>query len=160
MFGFLDGISPWAWIGFGFLLGILELLLASAILVWPAVAAMIVGILCFVLPEWLNSGFNQTVLFVVLAGVVVIVAEFVIPSSKRRVILNDPARRHIGKVGTVVSLDGTEGIALLDGVRWHFHLKPDEEAREAADTPLEKVRVQDSSGTTLIVTPIISDQRP
>ncbi|MCY4446523.1 MAG: hypothetical protein OXC02_08710 [Rhodobacteraceae bacterium] len=156
MLTFLDGLTPWMWIGWAFLIGILELSIPSTIFVWPALAALIVGILSFLLPGLFASGFYQIILFVVLSIVIAIVGRLLISvfgkggSGSSKVILNDPLQRNIGKIGTVASIDGTEGIAIIDGVRWHFRLNSNFDPQ----LPVSKIKIVAVNQSTLIADPV------
>ncbi len=121
----LTELSPWVWISLGFLLGIVELLVTTTIFIWPALAALLVGIAMFMT----NLNFIvQILLFLILTVVVALVGRYLLPKfekifgGKNRSILNDPTRRNIGEIGTVISLDENEGIGVFGGVRWHFQL--------------------------------------
>ena len=156
MFALLDNTTPWIWIGLGFLLGILELVLPSTIFLWPALAALLVGLTAFLVPELLSSGLSQVLYFVFLSVLSVIAGRtFMIFYRKKNkgqdeTVLNDPLQRNIGKTGTVYSFEDQEGIVLIDGIRWNFRLK------DGSQNPitLKKIKILEVKGSTLIGEPI------
>lgn len=154
MLELLTDLSPWVWITLGFLLGIVELLLPTTIFIWPALAAILVGVVLFLsnLLFW-----YQILLFLVLTVITTLLGRYFYPKfekvfgRKNQSVLNNPSKRNIGKVGTVVSLEEDEGIGLFEGVRWHFRLRED---TIPAKGSVKKVKVVDSDGYLLIVEPL------
>lgn len=68
MMGFLLSLAYWHWFVLAGLLLIGEMALPSAILLWPGVAAVVIGMLTFVIPlPWLMSVPMWAVLSIVLA---------------------------------------------------------------------------------------------
>lgn len=149
MFSLLDGISPFYWIAFALLLGAAVMVTSIDLFLWPAMAALVVGILLFSAPEL--SGQTQILAFAVLSVCAVLAARAIMPrfgqSGKPGAALNDPAERMVGRQATVIEASGTEGKVTIDQVRWHAKWK----TGTAKDADL--VRVVDYQGTTLIVIP-------
>ena len=156
----LTELSPWVWISLGFLLGIIELLVTTTIFIWPALAALLVGIVMFMTHL---DFIAQILLFLILTVIVALVGRYLLPKfekifgGKNRSILNDPTRRNIGEIGTVISLDENEGIGVFGGVRWHFRLQ---EGVSVDNETIKKVKVVDSTDSLLIVRPLVNQDAP
>ena len=149
VFSLLDGISPYYWIAFALLLGAAVMVTSIDLFLWPAIAALIVGIVLFWTPEL--SGQTQIVVFAMLSVCAVLGARAIMPrfgqKGKPGAALNDPAERMVGRQASVIEDRGTEGKVTIDQVRWHASWK----TGAAKDSDL--VRVVDYQGTTLIVIP-------
>ena len=61
----LDGLNPWKWLIIAMLLLVTEMLTGSLFLLWPAIAAVIVGVVIFLLPLGWEM---QLVLFALISG--------------------------------------------------------------------------------------------
>ncbi len=149
VFSLLDGISPFYWIAFAFLLGAAVMVTSVDLFLWSAIAALVVGIGLLWAPEL--SGQSQVLAFAVLSVCAVFAARAVMPRFGQKgnpgTALNDPAERTVGRQATVIEARGTEGKVTIDQVRWHAKWK----TGTAKDANL--VRVVDYQGTTLIVIP-------
>ncbi len=156
----LTELSPWVWISVGFLLGIVELLVTTTIFIWPALAAFLVGIAMFMTHL---DFITQILLFLILTVVAALAGRYLLPKfekisgGRNRSILNDPTRRNIGEIGTVISLDENGGIGVFGGVRWHFRLQ---EGVSVDDKSIKKVKVVDSTDSLLIVQPFANQDAP
>jgi len=156
----LTELFPWVWISVGFLLGIVELLVTTTIFIWPALAAFLVGIAMFMTHL---DFITQILLFLILTVVVALAGRYLLPKfekisgGRNRSILNDPTRRNIGEIGTVISLDENGGIGVFGGVRWHFRLQ---EGVSVDDKSIKKVKVVDSTDSLLIVQPFANQDAP
>jgi len=156
----LTELSPWIWISVGFLLGIVELLVTTTIFIWPALAAFLVGIAMFMTHL---DFITQILLFLILTVVAALAGRYLLPKfekisgGRNRSILNDPTRRNIGEIGTVISLDENGGIGVFGGVRWHFRLQ---EGVSVDDKSIKKVKVVDSTDSLLIVQPFANQDAP
>ncbi|MCY4185104.1 MAG: NfeD family protein [Rhodobacteraceae bacterium] len=156
----LTELSPWGWISVGFLLGIVELLVTTTIFIWPALAAFLVGIAMFMMHL---DFITQILLFLILTVVAALAGRYLLPKfekisgGRNRSILNDPTRRNIGEIGTVISLDENGGIGVFGGVRWHFRLQ---EGVSVDDKSIKKVKVVDSTDSLLIVQPFANQDAP
>lgn len=116
----LENIVYWHWMVLGLALIILEVLLPSAIFLWPGVAALIVGILFFVFP--VMSATMQLALFAVFAVIAALgwqlyrknnPAETPIPSMNNRGM--QYVGRHFTLPENVVNGVGTLNV---DDTRW------------------------------------------
>lgn len=152
LFGFLGGISPWWWIAFAILLGIVEVLTFSFFLIWPALAAVAVGVILWIVPDL--AGTWQVLIFAVLSGLFTLAGRdwaVGVAASEKPSGLNDRAAALIGRQAVVVSgFDaGQSGTVEAGGVRWRAELAEAGAAPEAGRI----VDVTGSDGMTLIVRP-------
>ena len=67
IFQFLSGISPWWWVAIALALAIVEVLTFSFFLIWPALAALAVAVLMWIMPDM--SGSAQLLWFAIMAVV-------------------------------------------------------------------------------------------
>ena len=137
----------WAWLVFAALLGIAEVMIPGVFLIWLAGAAIITGLLTWVLPIGLPV---QIVIFAVLA----IVAVFAGRNYLRRnpVAAADPNmnRRGARLVGeTVVVTQAIEG-----GTGRVHHGDSEWLARGPDAVPGTRMRIAGSDGAVLIVEPV------
>lgn len=120
MLSLLDGLSPFHWISVALLLGGAVMLLSVDMLLWPAVASLVIGLLLFFIPDL--SGEMQILLFALLSVSAVIIVRFFLPrfgsSKKVGATLNDPLTRLQGRVGTLTDVSGHQGQVEIDGVKW------------------------------------------
>jgi inner membrane protein len=141
----LNTLEPhWLWILVGVLLGAAEIIVPGFFLIWFAVAAIVTGILAFLLPI---SGAVQIAVFAVLAVATVYAgrrwfASNPILSSDPQ--LNDRGARLTGEIVTVVeAIDhGTGRVKVGDSV-WG--------ARGADASVGDRVRVTGADGAVLLV---------
>ncbi len=141
----LNALEPhWLWILVGVLLGAAEIIVPGFFLIWFAVAAIVTGILAFLLPI---SGAVQIAVFAVLAVATVyfgrrwFASNPIISSDPN---LNDRGARLTGEIVTVVeAIDhGTGRVKVGDSV-WS--------ARGADAGVGDKVRVTGADGAVLLV---------
>lgn len=76
LFTFLTDISPWWWIAFGIALGVVEMATMSFFLIWPALAAIAVGLFLIVAPS--TSGEIQIAVFAILAVVLTFAGRYLL----------------------------------------------------------------------------------
>ncbi|MCY3878447.1 MAG: NfeD family protein [Rhodobacteraceae bacterium] len=144
MFEFLDHAHPLIWVAVALLLGTLFLATAIELLLWPACAALAVGLLLYAFPEL--AGAHQLLLFVLLSVCSVFVARYLLPHrTDGSASLNAPGNRMIGRQAKVVEANGFEGQVTIDSVHWHAKW------REGRAVEGESVTVVGHEGTTLIV---------
>jgi inner membrane protein len=145
MIAFLEGLKFWHWFGLGFALGILELLIPGAAMVWLGVGALVIGVLVFAIPSMPWS--LQLILFVVAS----FAAIFAWRNYKRRSpdvsdqpALNQRGAQYVGSVYSVVEPieRGRGKIRVGDGV-WN--------ARGPDAVVGARVRVAGVDGTDLLV---------
>lgn len=82
---FLSGLGIWNWLVFGLVLLILEILAPGIFFIWFGLAALITGVLAFLLGSIADFGWQlQIVLFLVFAVVFALVGRRVFGSSGRQ----------------------------------------------------------------------------
>ena len=119
IFGFLEGLSPWYWVAFAFVLGAIEMATMSFFLIWPALAALVMA--------WIVSGFDpsgaaQVALYAALSVGLTLVGRAFLQrfsdQSDAAGALNSRAAAMVGRKATVLAYKGGEGTVEIDGVRW------------------------------------------
>lgn len=94
----LEGLNPWKWLIIGVLLLVAEMLTGSLFLLWPAIAAVIVGIIIFLLPLGWEM---QLVLFTLVSGLGLVWGEMYLrprlATNTAADDLNDRSARMIGQ---------------------------------------------------------------
>jgi membrane protein implicated in regulation of membrane protease activity len=142
---FLEGLKFWHWFVLAFVLGLMELLIPGASMIWLAAGAIVIGLLVLVVPVMPWS--VQLILFLVAS----FAAIYCWSRFKRRSpditdqpALNQRGAQYIGRVYEVVAAieRGQGKIRVADGV-WNVK-GPD----AAAGT---RVRVTGVDGTVLVV---------
>lgn len=118
MNGWLEGIDPhWFWLSIGLALGVFEMLLPGFFLIWLAGAAIITGLVVWVLPI---PFVGQVALFAMLAIGAVFWARRYLkdnPIESTDPLLNQRGSRYIGEVVTLVTAiqDGRGRAKIGDG---------------------------------------------
>lgn len=151
LFGFLDGISPWWWIAFGVVLGVVEMVSFSFFLIWPGLAAVIVGLSLVVFPDM--SGSVQLGLFAVVSIVLTVLGRMYVArfrGESESTGLNERSARMVGRQAIAIgAFAGGEGVVTVGDTRWSARLEPGRpDVPEGA--PL---RVTDVDGMVLVVAP-------
>jgi inner membrane protein len=145
MNGWLEGIDPhWFWLSIGLALGVFEMLLPGFFLIWLAGAAIITGLVVWVLPI---PFVGQVAMFALLAIGAVFWARRYLkdnPIESTDPLLNQRGSRYIGEVVTLVTAiqDGRGRAKIGDG-EWPVR-GPD----AAVGT---RVRVVSAEGGALVV---------
>jgi membrane protein implicated in regulation of membrane protease activity len=140
-------LGTWNWLIFGLLLMGLELMLPGVFLFWVGLAALLVGLLSFVIaPSWQL----QLLMFAVFAAAAVPVWRRVARSnssvSDSNPFLNKRAQAMVGRVFTLEKpiIDGT-GTVRIDDTVWRV---------AGPDTPAgSRVRIVRADGASLTVAP-------
>lgn len=141
----LDGLDPqWSWLILGLVLAIAEMVVPGVFLIWFAAAALIVGLLSFVVPLGLPL---QVALFAVLAVVNAIGSRRWLrghPVISADPLLNQRGQQLVGRKVTVTqAIEGGTGRVRCGDTEW-LAQGPDAAAGD-------KLTVTGSSGSTLIV---------
>lgn len=152
IFEFLTGISPWWWIAGALALGIVEVLSFSFFLIWPALAALVVGISLWIAPEL--SGTMQILIFAVLSVIFTVLGrQYVLnrtPTSETPG-LNRRSAQLVGRNAVVIDgfASGGLGNVEVDGVRWRARMS------EGASRPAtgQTLEIVGSDGMTLVLSP-------
>jgi inner membrane protein len=145
MNGWLEGMDPhWFWLSIGVGLAVLEMLLPGFFLIWLAGAAIVVGLIAWVIPI---PFVGQVALFAVLAIGAVFWARRYLkdnPIESDDPLLNQRGSRYIGEVVTLVAaIEDGRGRAKIGDGEWPVR-GPD----AAAGT---RVRVVSAEGGALVV---------
>ena len=148
-FGFVEQLSPWWWVALALFLGVIEMLTMTAFLLWPALAA-----LCMALLQWMVPGIPgeiQVTLFAALAIAMTILGKRVLLRGENRAQeaspLNQRARRVVGRSGRVIDWRGRVGTVDIEGVQW-------EARRVEGEGPLDigaEIEVTDIDGMVVLV---------
>lgn len=147
---FLEGMNGSRWLMIGFALLILEVLTGTMYMLWIAAAAMIVGVIMFILPvlDWQM----QLLLFSILTAVLMYVGHTYLrpkmqggePSD-----LNDRARSMVGmRVKAVANFDTGRGRVQVGDTQWRASMKTGN--AKAGD----ELKIVSVVGTTLDVEPL------
>ncbi|GLQ24292.1 hypothetical protein GCM10007853_21660 [Algimonas ampicilliniresistens] len=150
MIEILSQLTAWHWLILGVVLLGLELVLGSTYILWPAVSALIVGVLLFIAPMGWEL---QMMLFFLLSITTLVLGR----THLQRLVkggepsdLNDPGQALIGRqVKAVADFTGTEGRVELGDTQWSARL----EVGTAVSTVRagDLLRVESVMGATLIV---------
>jgi len=142
----LESMSGSKWLILGVLLLVLEVVTGTTYILWPAVAALIVGVITFVLPL---SWEMQFLLFFILSAILLVVGhKFVRPQMKggEPSDLNDRARTMVGmRVKAVADFETGLGRVQVGDTQWRASIY---DGNPVAGTELRVISVK---GTTLQV---------
>lgn len=141
----LEAMSGMKWIIIGVLLLILELVTGTTYILWPAVAALAVGVFAFVLPIGWEM---QFLLFFILSTALLVFGHiYVRPRVKggEPSDLNDRARMMVGmRVKAIADFETGQGRVQVGDTQWRARL---DDGSAAAG---EELRVVSVDGTTLV----------
>ena len=146
----LESMSGTKWIVLGVLLLIVEILTGTTYILWPAIAALLVGLFAFLLPFGWEM---QLLLFFIISAVLLVVGhKYVRPRMEggEPSDLNDRARSMIGmRVRAIAPFELGEGRVQVGDTQWR--------ARAGAGNPAanDELVVLSVKGTTLIVEPYV-----
>jgi len=148
---FLESIKAthWGLLGIG-LVG-LELATGTTYILWPALAALAMAVLVFILPL---SWELQFILFFLLSTILLVVGhKFLRPAMKsgEPSDINDPARTMLGRrVVAFTDFDNGHGRVTVGDTQWKASTESDDELAEG-----DKLVITGVVGTTLIVAPAV-----
>jgi len=142
----LESMSGTKWLILGVLLLVLEVVTGTTYILWPAVAALIVGVIVFILPLAWEM---QFLLFFILSAILLVVGhKFVRPKMQggEPSDLNDRARTMVGmRVKAVADFETGLGRVQVGDTQWRASVY---DGNPAAGAELRVVSVK---GTTLQV---------
>lgn len=143
----LNSLDPhWAWLALGVMLGVAEMIVPGVFLIWMAGAAIITGLLAWVVPIGVPI---QIVIFVVLALVSVFVGKRYLrdnPIVAADPMMNRRGSRLVGETAVVVqAIEGGSGRIHHGDSEWL--------ARGPDAAPGTRVRIIGSDGAVLLVEP-------
>ena len=121
IFAFLGDIQPWYWWALAAILISIEILTPTFYFLWPGIAAVLVGMIAFLIPGLSTD--IQILTFAVLAVIATVVWKKYAPSSwtsaEPHPRLNRRAEVNIGRPAkAAVDFAGGQGAVLLDDTRW------------------------------------------
>ena len=143
--GWLESLDPhWTWLAIGLLLAAAEIAVPGVFLIWMAGAALITGLITWLVPIGLPL---QIVIFAVLAIVAVFTGRRYLrsnPVQPADPLMNDRGARAVGEMVVVThAIDGGTGRVRLGDSEW-LAKGPDAE-------PGSRMRVAGHEGAVLIV---------
>ncbi|WP_051279255.1 NfeD family protein [Hellea balneolensis] len=142
----LESMTGTKWLILGVLLLVLEVITGTTYILWPAVAALIVGVIVFILPLGWEM---QFLLFFILSAVLLVAGhKYVRPKMKggEPSDLNDRARSMIGmRVKAVADFETGMGRVQVGDTQWRASIT---DGNPSSGTELRVVSVK---GTTLQV---------
>lgn len=151
MFEFLQGISPWYWLSFGIIVGVLEMATMSFFLIWPALAAIVMAGLLWLAPDL--SPAIQITAFAALSIALTLVGRKMImrfgDGGGEETMINNRAGQLIGRTGKVIDTGALEGAVEVDGIRWRATWEQTPNLAEGV-----AIKVDANRGMTLEVSPI------
>lgn len=117
-------VSPWWWVALAILLGAVEMLTPTTVLVWAAAAAAVTAVVLWVMPLGLAV---QIALFAVLSIVFTLAGRSLflrhVPQEDGSH-LNRRAEQVLGREAVVVAFTHSDGQVTIDGVPWPARLEP------------------------------------
>lgn len=152
LFGLLDGISPWWWVAFAILLGAVEMLTISTVLIWSALAALVTALALWIWPGLNTPG--QIALFAVLSIAFSFIGRAFVgrwgEKADDNQQLNQRAAQILGREAVVDSFAGDEGQVTVDGVPWPARL----DLGATVPNPGGRVRIVAVDGIVVRVRPL------
>jgi membrane protein implicated in regulation of membrane protease activity len=144
----LGNLDPhWAWLAIGLILAAAEMAIPGVFLIWLAGAALITGVLTWLLPLTLPL---QVVIFAILAIVAVFSGRRYLrdnPIADADPLMNQRGARLVGETAVVTqAIDGGVGRVRLGDSEWLV--------RGPDTAPGTRVRVTGSDGAVLLVEPV------
>ena len=147
----LEGLSPWWWVAAAFAIGALEMLTGTAVLIWVALASLVMAGVLALFPGM--SGELQTALFAVLSIGLTFAGRWAVNTygdgGEAHDTLNQRSKHLIGRTAKVLDFDAgsNSGAVEIEGMRWR--------AKWASGTSVtgETVRINAAEGMTLTVAP-------
>jgi membrane protein implicated in regulation of membrane protease activity len=143
-------VSPWWWVALAILLGAVEMLTPTTVLVWSAAAALVTALVLWLTPLGLAA---QVALFAVLSIAFTLAGRAVF---QRRApqddgsTLNRRADQVLGREAVVIAFDHGDGQVTVDGVPWPARLDPG----SSVPQPGDRVLVTGADGIVVRVRPL------
>lgn len=145
---FLVGISPWWWVAFALALGAIEMTTMSFFLIWPALAALCLGVLVAISPTL--SGNLQIVVFAALGIAFTFTGRYLMSrygdGANKAPTLNQRGNHFVGRAGKVLEFAAGQGVIEVEGMQWRANWPEGQTAEVGA-----KVRIVKADGMTLYV---------
>jgi membrane protein implicated in regulation of membrane protease activity len=153
VFDILSGISPWYWFALALALGALEMATFSFFLIWPALAALIVGGVLLASPD--TSGPVQISIFAIGTIALTALGRFLLSrygdgGGSEDLLLNKRGQRFVGRTAIVTDFANGQGYIEVEGMRWRAIWPTDQTSKQG-----DQVRVTRADGMVLSVEPIL-----
>lgn len=148
----LEGLSPWWWVAAAFALGALEMLTGTAVLIWVALATLVMAVLNALVPTL--SGELQIALFATLSIAITFAGRWGMQrfgdGGETHATLNQRSNHLIGRTAKVLDFDAgsNSGAVEIEGMRWRASW-----AAGQTSAMGETVRVRSADGMNLTVEP-------
>ena len=139
----LNSINDWHWLILGFTLIIVELFIWSAYCLWLGVVAITIAILINLYPGFTLN--HQLFSFIVFSVLAIFVSKKVLPVKTMDDKLEKSAKKHIGKIASVVELSNEIATIKIGKSLW--------QAQGCEMQTGQNVEVIDAEGLILIVRP-------
>jgi membrane protein implicated in regulation of membrane protease activity len=143
-------VSPWWWVALAILLGAVEMLTPTTVLVWSAAAALVTALVLWLTPLGLAA---QIALFALLSIGFTFAGRAIFQRRVRQddgSTLNRRAEQVLGREAVVVAFDHADGQVTVDGVPWPARLEAGSPVPQAGD----RVLVTGADGIVVRVRPI------
>jgi membrane protein implicated in regulation of membrane protease activity len=144
----LEGLSPWWWVAAAFLIGALEMLTGTAVLIWVALAALVMAAVLATVPGL--SGELQITLFAALSVALTFAGRWALirfgDGFAHNSTLNQRSNRLIGRSAKVLEVEvgSNSGVVEIDGMRWRATWSDGQNL-----TMGDPVRIKTAEGMTL-----------
>ena len=139
----LNSINDWHWLILGFTLIIVELFIWSAYCLWLGVVAITIAILINLYPGFTPN--HQLFSFIVFSVLAIFVSKKVLPVKTMDDKLEKSAKKHIGKIASVVEVSNEIATIKIGKSLW--------QAQGCEMQTGQNVEVIDAEGLILIVRP-------
>ena len=139
----LNNINDWHWLILGFSLIVVELFIWSAYCLWLGVVAITIAILINLYPGFTLN--HQLFSFIVFSVLAIFVSKKVLPVKTMDDKLEKSAKKHIGKIASVVELSNEIATIKIGKSLW--------QAQGCEMQTGQNVEVIDAEGLILIVRP-------
>jgi membrane protein implicated in regulation of membrane protease activity len=143
-------VSPWWWVALAILLGAIEMLTPTTVLVWSALAAVVTAAVLWLVPLGLAA---QVALFAVASIVFTLAGRALFQRSRSQddgSTLNRRADQVLGREAVVVAFDHGDGQVTVDGVPWPARLEAGSTVPQSGD----RVLVTGAEGIVVRVRPV------
>jgi membrane protein implicated in regulation of membrane protease activity len=143
-------IGPWWWIAAAILLAAAEMLTASTVLIWSALAALVTAIVVWI---WPGQGLAAQVAFFAIVSIAcVLIGRTMIGRFGNRgdaaATLNRRSAALVGREAEVIAFTFHEGQVSVDGVPWPARL---DSTTQRTPKPGDRVRITGADGVVVWV---------
>jgi membrane protein implicated in regulation of membrane protease activity len=146
----LETMSPWWWVAAAFALGALEMLTGTAVLIWVALATLVMAVLTALVPTL--SGELQVAIFAAMSMAMTFAGRWGMQrfgdGGATHATLNQRSNHLVGRTATVLDFDAgsNSGAVEIEGMRWRATW-----AAGQSSAMGETVRIRAAQGMNLTV---------